>query len=36
MMKKRKIQEGSDNENEKNKEGFSNDLKQAQYKRSLM
>ena len=27
MMKKRKIQEGSDNENEKNKEGFSNDLK---------
>ena len=36
VMKKRKVQEGSDNKNKKNKEGFGKDLKQVQYKRSPM
>ena len=36
VMKKRKVQKRSDNENEKNEEGFGEDLKQAQYKRSPM
>ena len=35
-MKKKKVQEESDNENKKNKEGFGEDLEQAQYKRSSM
>ena len=35
-MKKRKIQKESDDKDEKNEEGFGDDLKQAQYKRSSM
>ena len=35
-MKKRKIQKESDDKDEKNEEGFGDDLKQAQYKRSPM
>ena len=33
-MKKRKVQEGSDNEDEKKNQNFGKDLEQAQYKRS--
>ena len=36
MMMKRKIQKGSDDKDEKNEEGFGDNLKQAQYKRSPM
>ena len=36
MMKKRKVQEESDKENEKNKKSFGEDLEQAQYKKSPM
>ena len=35
-MKKKKVQEGSDNEDEKKEKGFGKDLKQAWYKRSPM
>ena len=35
-MKKRKIQEESDDKDEKNKKGFGDDLEQAWYKRSAM
>ena len=35
-MKKRKVQEGLDNEDEKKEEGFGKDLKQAWYERSPM
>ena len=35
-MKKQQVQEGSDNEDEKNEKGFGEDLKQAWYKRSPM
>jgi len=33
MMKKRKVQKGSDDKDNKKKEGFGNDLEQARYKR---
>ena len=36
IIKKRKVQEGLDNENKKSEQGFSEDLKQAWYKRSPM
>ena len=35
-MKKRKVQEESDEEDKRKKQGFGNNLKQAQYKRSPM
>ena len=35
-MKKRKVQEKSDDENKQNEQGFGKDLEQAQYKRSPM
>jgi len=35
-MKKRKVQEESDDEDEKKEEGFGKDLEQAWYKRSPM
>ena len=34
MMKKQKVQEELDSEENKKEEGFDNDLKQAQYKKS--
>jgi len=35
-MKKQKVQKGSDDKDNKKKEGFGNDLKQARYKRLPM
>ena len=34
LMKKQQVQERLDNKDEKNDQGFGDDLKQAQYKRS--
>ena len=36
MIRKKKTQEGSDDEDEKKEEGFGEDLEQAWYKRSPM
>ena len=36
MMKKKKVQEGSDDGDEKKEEGFGKDFKQAWYERSPM
>ena len=35
-MKKQKVQEGSDDEDKENKQGFSKDLEQTWYKKSPM
>ena len=35
-MKKQKVQEGSDNKDDKKEEGFGDNLEQAQYKRLTM